>query len=95
VDSSRSNKKKKNELKPNTERLFHRNRWHWYECFGSVFKNIGKRVSGYDKTPTTLTRELIDSGIAIHFEDNIDLIPKDYFVENTLVIITPAVPNGH
>jgi UDP-N-acetylmuramate--alanine ligase len=29
------------------------------------FKNIGKRVSGYDKTPTTLTRELIDSGIAI------------------------------
>jgi UDP-N-acetylmuramate--alanine ligase len=58
------------------------------------FKNIGKRVSGYDKTPT-LTRELIDSGIAIHFEDNIDLIPKDYFVENTLVIITPAVPNGH
>jgi UDP-N-acetylmuramate--alanine ligase len=59
------------------------------------FKNIGKRVSGYDKTPTTLTRELIDSGIAIHFEDNIDLIPKDYFVENTLVIITPAVPNGH
>jgi UDP-N-acetylmuramate--alanine ligase len=37
------------------------------------FKNIGKRVSGYDKTPR---RELIDSGIAIHFEDNIDLIPK-------------------
>jgi hypothetical protein len=35
----------------------------------------------------TLTRELIDSGIAIHFEDSIDLIPKDYFVENTLVII--------
>jgi UDP-N-acetylmuramate--alanine ligase len=33
--------------------------------------------------PTTLTKELIDSGIAIHFEDNIDLIPKDYFVENT------------
>jgi UDP-N-acetylmuramate--alanine ligase len=59
------------------------------------FKNIGKLVSGYDKTPTTLTNELIDSGIAIHFEDNIDLIPKDYFVENTLVIITPAVPNGH
>jgi UDP-N-acetylmuramate--alanine ligase len=59
------------------------------------FKNIGKRVSGYDKTPTTLTKELIDSGIAIHFEDNIDLISKDYYIENTLVIITPAVPNGH
>jgi UDP-N-acetylmuramate--alanine ligase len=59
------------------------------------FKFIGKNVSGYDKTPSTLTAELIESGIAIHFEDSIDLIPKDYFVENTLVIITPAVPTHH
>jgi UDP-N-acetylmuramate--alanine ligase len=59
------------------------------------FKYIGKNVSGYDKTPSTLTSELIESGIAIHFEDNINLIPKDYFVENTLVIITPAVPKTH
>lgn len=59
------------------------------------FKNIGKQVSGYDKTPTTLTKELIASGIEIHFEDSIDLIPKDYYVENTLVIITPAVPKTH
>ncbi|WP_414000195.1 UDP-N-acetylmuramate--L-alanine ligase [Flavobacterium sp. W1B] len=59
------------------------------------FKNIGKQVSGYDKTPTALTKELIASGISIHFEDNIGLIPKDYFVENTLVIITPAVPKTH
>ena len=59
------------------------------------FKYIGKNVSGYDKTPTTLTSELIASGILIHFEDNIDLIPKDYFIENTLVIITPAVPKSH
>lgn len=59
------------------------------------FKNIGKQVSGYDKTPSTLTNELIESGIKIHFEDNISLIPSDYFVENTLVIITPAVPNTH
>ena len=59
------------------------------------FKNIGKQVSGYDKTPTMLTDELIQSGIAIHFEDNIDLIPKDFYSENTLVIITPAVPKSH
>jgi UDP-N-acetylmuramate--alanine ligase len=59
------------------------------------FKNIGKQVSGYDKTPTMLTRELIESGIEIHFEDNIDLIPKNFYVENTLVIITPAVPKMH
>ena len=59
------------------------------------FKNIGKNVTGYDKTETELTRELQQSGIEIHFEDNIDLIPKDYFIENTLVINTPAVPKAH
>jgi UDP-N-acetylmuramate--alanine ligase len=59
------------------------------------FKNLGKQVAGYDKTPSALTNELVQSGISIHFEDSIDLIPKDFFVENTLVIITPAVPKAH
>lgn len=59
------------------------------------FKTLGKNVSGYDKTPTTLTDELIESGIDIHFEDSINLIPKDYYIENTLVVITPAVPKTH
>lgn len=59
------------------------------------FQNIGKNVSGYDKTPTTLTDELIAGGMSIHFEDAIPLIPKDFYVENTLVIITPAVPTSH
>ena len=35
------------------------------------FKNIGKQVCGYDNTPSMLTNELIESGIDIHFEDNI------------------------
>ena len=59
------------------------------------FQNIGKQVSGYDKTPTMLTNELIEGGMNIHFEDNISLIPTNYFVENTLVIVTPAVPISH
>ena len=59
------------------------------------FQNIGKNVSGYDKTPTMLTDELIADGMSIHFEDNINLIPTDYYIENTLVIITPAVPISH
>ena len=59
------------------------------------FKAIGKNVSGYDKTETELTKDLSKLGIAIHFEDNIELIPADYYVENTLVIITPAVPKSH
>ena len=59
------------------------------------FKAIGKQVSGYDKTPSILTSELIESGISIHFEDSVALIPKEYQPENTLVIITPAVPKSH
>lgn len=59
------------------------------------FKSIGKNVFGYDKTPSTLTDELIASGMSIHFEDRIDLIPADFYTENTLVVITPAVPTTH
>jgi UDP-N-acetylmuramate--alanine ligase len=59
------------------------------------FKNLGKQVCGYDKTPSVLTNELIESGISIHFEDAIDLVPKDFYIENTLVVITPAVPVSH
>ena len=59
------------------------------------FKAIGKNVSGYDKTETELTKELQEIGISIHFEDSIALIPSDFYIENTLVIITPAVPIHH
>ena len=59
------------------------------------FQYIGKYVSGYDKTPTLLTDELMAGGMSIHFEDNINLIPKEYYTENTLVIVTPAVPVSH
>ena len=59
------------------------------------FQNIGKKVSGYDKTPTMLTDELIAGGMDIHFEDTISAIPADFYIENTLVIVTPAVPVSH
>lgn len=59
------------------------------------FHTLGKSVAGYDKTSTELTDELIESGISIHFEDKIDLIPTDFAKENTLVVITPAVPKAH
>ncbi len=35
------------------------------------FQYIGKKVVGYDKTPTQLTDELQAIGLEIHFEDNI------------------------
>ncbi|ESU29400.1 murC protein [Flavobacterium limnosediminis JC2902] len=60
------------------------------------FKFIGKNVAGYDKTHTHLTGELEESGIAIHFEDDVKLIGQEYLnKENTLVVITPAVPKNH
>ena len=59
------------------------------------FKAIGKNVTGYDKTETELTNELQESGIDIHFEDSIRLIPENFYTENTLVIITPAIPITH
>ncbi len=55
------------------------------------FHSKGVKVSGYDKTATALTKELEASGIAIHYEENIELIPK----EAQLVVYTPAVPNEH
>ncbi len=51
----------------------------------------GCRVSGYDKTSTVLTQRLEKEGMAIHYEDNIDLAPKNV----QLVIYTPAVPKDH
>jgi UDP-N-acetylmuramate--alanine ligase len=59
------------------------------------FQYIGKNVVGYDKTPTQLTEELQAIGLEVHFEDNISLIPTDFYIENTLVIVTPAVPVSH
>lgn len=60
------------------------------------FKFIGKNVAGYDKTPTHLTDELKESGIHIHFEDAIELIELPFLnKENTLVVVTPAVPKDH
>lgn len=60
------------------------------------FKNIGKNVAGYDKTPTQLTNELIAEGIEIHFTDNCDLIQPQYKnQEDTLVVYTPAIPKNH
>ncbi|MGQ0827667.1 MAG: UDP-N-acetylmuramate--L-alanine ligase [Bacteroidota bacterium] len=64
------------------------------------FKAMGKHVSGYDKTPTKLTDELIAEGIDVHFEDNIRLIPPSlkelpYDTEKILIVFTPAVPTNH
>jgi len=55
------------------------------------FHSKGATVSGYDKTPSSLTRELEQEGMSIHYEESIELIPK----EAELIVYTPAVPKEH
>jgi len=55
------------------------------------FKSKQVEVSGYDKTSTPLTQALEALGITIHYDDNVDLIPKDV----QAVVYTPAIPKNH
>ena len=55
------------------------------------FHSRGTRVSGYDKTSSSLTKELEQEGMKIHYEENVDLIPKDA----EIIVYTPAVPKEH
>ena len=53
-------------------------------------------VAGYDRTPTPLTRALEAEGIAVHYEDDIRLIPSVFRDKSdTLAVYTPAIPADH
>ena len=56
----------------------------------------GKSVSGYDKTPSDITKALQDLGVYIHFNDDIiNIDPKFLNKDDTLVVYTPAIPKSH
>ena len=55
------------------------------------FNIRGVKVSGYDKTETTLTKKLVEEGIEIHYEDDVNLLDKNAEV----VVYTPAIPSNH
>ncbi|MCB0488692.1 MAG: UDP-N-acetylmuramate--L-alanine ligase [Cyclobacteriaceae bacterium] len=59
------------------------------------FNKKGLAVAGYDRTPTPLTKELEKEGIAIHFEDNVALIPDTVALDKALIVYTPAIPKDH
>ena len=60
------------------------------------FLKLGYKVAGYDKTPTALTAALQSEGVNIVFDDDPDLIPKDFRKpDSTLVVFTPAIPESH
>ena len=55
------------------------------------FASQGKTISGYDRTRTRLCEELEREGMQIHYEENIELRPKDM----DLIVYTPAIPKEH
>lgn len=55
------------------------------------FHEKGVIVSGYDRTPTALTKNLEQSGIRIHYTEDIALLDP----EADLVVYTPAIPEDH
>ena len=60
------------------------------------FLKKGLVVAGYDKTPSTLTRQLEQEGMLIHYEEDVNQIPEACRQsESCLVIYTPAIPNEH
>ena len=60
------------------------------------FLSKGKKVGGYDRTPSELTQKLIEEGAQIHYEDSVELIAPVFLdKENTLIVYTPAIPNNH
>jgi UDP-N-acetylmuramate--alanine ligase len=60
------------------------------------FKHGGCRVAGYDRTSSTLTRQLQQEGIPVHFSDlgqKVRNLAGEQ--ETTLVVFTPALPSNH
>jgi len=55
------------------------------------FRLQGKRVAGYDKTETPLTKALMEEGIQVSYVDDAQSVPKDV----QLVVYTPAIPKDH
>tara|TARA_B110000046_G_scaffold15690_3_gene15070 strand:+ start:333 stop:1706 length:1374 start_codon:yes stop_codon:yes gene_type:complete len=60
------------------------------------FSQMGKKVAGYDRSTTTLTKQLQTEGISITDFSEADAIPHPYRdASKTLVVYTPAVSANH
>lgn len=56
------------------------------------FHSKGKQVSGYDKTETVLTKQLVTEGMDIHYNDRGVKALVGLSAADTLVVYTPAIP---
>ena len=60
------------------------------------FLSKGKKVGGYDRTPSELTARLTEEGAQIHYEESPEHIPSDFQdAASTLIVYTAAMPEDH
>jgi len=68
-------------------------------ALAKYFKLLGSNVEGYDRTQTPLCNELVQSGIKVHYVDDIMLISPSFKdlskKESILIIYTPAIPQNN
>src|SRR5690554_1294812 len=56
----------------------------------------GYSVCGYDKTPSDLTKSLVEEGIAVDYEDDFTKVSDNFLDrDKTLVVYTPAIPKDN
>lgn len=64
-------------------------------AIASYFVKNGKRVMGYDKTPSVVTKGLLRQGVQLTFTDDVNEIPLLFRNKiETLVVYTPAIPKN-
>ncbi len=60
------------------------------------FLHEGYSVGGYDRTESALTRQLVQEGAEVHYDDCVDKIDEKFRdPKSTTVIYTPAIPKEH
>lgn len=65
-------------------------------ALAQYFHSAGYNIAGYDKVRSELCEKMENSGIKIHYTDDMNEVPKEYLnPENTLIILTPAIPSEH
>ena len=65
-------------------------------ALANYFKSNGKNVAGYDRVSTKITESLQQMGIAVHYDDSVDLIPLAFKnSQDTVVVYTPAIPKNN
>ncbi len=77
----------------------HRNKILYFIGIGGIgmsalarwYKHQGAIIYGYDLVNSPLTDELINEGMIIHFDENINKLPENI----DLVIYTPAIPSNN